>query len=1029
MSKEAFAYKNKTTPEYVIGKPGKWKLLYRNWSKDPIANPNIDTTNINFDLYMPYIINKYDWNNMSVDIIIMLLQQHLKLDQERVKNYLEAPDLYTRKVEVFRKVYENRKKLKLKPSKLTMSKFIPTQIKHSFVIKADISVLIYHFDNIVLGDFFEYALFNNYVKISPLFTYNANLEATKNFILLSTSITKFYISSCDKGLVIEFYDMSDLKDVLIKKVRDALQLTGNKISHINTQYTQGRYVIKNQSINKDIFAYLVLIDQLYSTYLTMPETTLSHANNRFFFKFLSIDFSKSKSLKYTSYLDLLNKKTNFGEITASYKNIFSGLEIYISRSLGKTSINQFQNRFNSLLDYYNKKKNPIIEIYTNFGFERNKFAITKGKITGKLSLKKLYPGIFPSKGYATNCPPARQPAIIKDIEEIKKYNPGKILKFPASEKDKLLILQNKLPDLTPFTDKFGVQSQWFVCDKKNLEGKIPINNPSHRIRGKINKGFPFPGLGKTPTPQTYSKVPCCFVKPQTRDKKLKVKQNISHLKGASLCPGNSVCELPELLRLIFNMLDPTYRYYRQGATSDILTSLNIICDKKIKFKDIVNFKNLGITKQENWDIQDIKGYLQDGKFIDPRRFIMLLEKVYKRKIFIFERKMRVSRSVIKEREIPMLLIPYHNPNTNYYTFNTHQQAVILFSHYGTDIDNTSLPHYEIIFQIDKRDKQKYSFTHTDRITRSLYKLFNMVNESFCLTREIISLKPVDFPHATLQILDYYGKCRGVIIKNVNILFDPMPPINKPYIMLDKIIHPSEKNVGKILSSLNITYKKVYNAFTGHWKGLEIRIPFKSPEKSTPTFRQNRLVAKYLVATTFYLFSKNLTKLGKSPLQSFQKNYIIIEPKHNYDIENMGHMGHKLFVTSKKMKNRLIFLLYQKYTQNTEFIINYHTHKIFPNFYNEIRDFKQYENQTILTLNNLKDYIYNLMPFYRRYSPLTIPSDIHPHFVIDKKRLYIYQRCQDENTQHQIEKIWKDKHYNKVDLVEYSDQKNIAKLEF
>ena len=739
MSKEQFAYKKKTIPTYVVNTRKGWELLYKTWDKDPLSTP-INKVNLNLDLYIPFIINKYydTWiDKIEQDALILLLNNQFGRD---VESSISTPYLYRQQVRIFREAYENRQALRLKKSKRKIPHFIPTQIKYSFIISTDILSLIYHFDNIILGEFFSYAVYDKYIKFNPLFTFDKNIEDNNNFILLANSVNEFYISSCDKGLYIEFYDMTKSGDSLLNKVKNALQLTQNKSSPIGKpQFTQGKFLIKNQTIKKEIFAYLALIDKKFSTYIIQPETIISQLNNRFFFKFLTFNIP-SKS-KYTSYLDLVNKKKDFGEITAKYKNVTNNVEIYITRSLGRASIKKFQAQFNALIDYYNTKISSVLQVYTELGF-KTKISITKkSKIKGKTSLKKLYPNIFPKTGYSTNCGPKKQPAVIQDEKEIKTYEskPNKILKFPASETDK----QQNFPMIEPFTDEFGTKSHWFVCDKKNIEGKIPAQH-----------NFIYPGLGKTRAPQNYQKVPCCFIKSQ-EEKASNVTQ--SYTKGFALCKNKNVCALPPLLLSIFNILDPAYKYHRQGSTNNILDSLNIVFNKKIKFKDILNFKNLGISKQENWDIEDIRAYLDKEKYIDPKRFIRVLEEVYDCKIFIFERKTKIFRSVVLEREMPMLLIPRHNLNTNYYTFNySDRKTIILFSHLGTETDNISLPHYEIIFRVNWDNdpaSHKYSFNSKDHIIIKLHKLFNMLNESFCLKNEISPFMPLDIPSDT-QIIDY-----------------------------------------------------------------------------------------------------------------------------------------------------------------------------------------------------------------------------------------------------------------------------------
>ena len=145
------------------------------------------------------------------------------------------------------------------------------------------------------------------------------------------------------------------------------------------------------------------------------------------------------------------------------------------------------------------------------------------------------------------------------------------------------------------------------------------------------------------------------------------------------------------------------------------------------------------------------------------------------------------------REVPTLLTPRYNYYTNYYSWNkSDKRVVILFSHFGTKANIISEPYYELVTQTEWGEK-----LHTDKfnskqdIVVSLYKFENMVNESYCLNKELEPFNPINFENAT-QIIDYYGKCRGIIIDKLPLLFDPLPPFNLPYKKLKDVKYETRK---------------------------------------------------------------------------------------------------------------------------------------------------------------------------------------------------------------------------------------------
>ena len=115
-------------------------------------------------------------------------------------------DGYKIKLEYFNKLYSQNKKIKLKKSKLKLEELLPRQIRQSAIFKTEIKDLMYHFNNIILGDF-SFALFDNYVKITPYLkdeTLITGEDKSNEYILLSNNTTKFYISLCKTGILVEF---------------------------------------------------------------------------------------------------------------------------------------------------------------------------------------------------------------------------------------------------------------------------------------------------------------------------------------------------------------------------------------------------------------------------------------------------------------------------------------------------------------------------------------------------------------------------------------------------------------------------------------------------------------------------------------------------------------------------------------------------------------------------------------------------------------------------------------------------------
>jgi len=1036
---DKLAYQNKTFPDYIDGDA----VIFKNkeWKKDPLQS----LVNINkkyIGKYLVYIISKNfekwkrqdGWEQLK-DFAPQIISSNINngidnIDASLIENLLQNCDHnldgYKIKLEYFNKLYSQNKKIKLKKSKLKLEELLPRQIRQSAIFKTEIKDLMYHFNNIILGDF-SFALFDNYVKITPYLkdeTLITGEDKSNEYILLSNNTTKFYISLCKTGILVEFdynyYVKTDEgkkskcnfidqpvniidKNKILNRIGEILQI--KTFQKLPEDYTQASFQIKFQNINKNIWAYLAINNKIFSTYITVPELRISKLNNRFFFKFLNVKETKKKC---KSYLELKNKKLNFGDITANYINIDDNIiEIFVSRSLGKNSIKKFQKKLLALLEFhYAPNVAKITKLYANYGIklQKNKTITKKKKL-----LKNMYPGYF-NIGYSTNCGPKKQPAIIteKQMKQLikKKIDPNLILKAPASPKDKQRIIKGGYPEIKNYTNSQGFRSLYFVCNKRNIHNYIPAEFKNKYPRLNIDQ------------------CPCC----KTKEKfATKVKsETTSYTKGNAICSG--ICALSPLLLNIFLILDPTKEYHRQSATPNILNLLNAVFNKNFTKKDIGNYRFPGVAKQENWDINDIKKFINEQKYIDPSRCIRILEEIYNCKLFIFHRKHAVSRNIIKDREIPSLLIPRHNYYTNYYTWNiSDRRMVILYAHFGTSAHTVTDPHYEIITQTDWAEKtHKSIFNSNDIIIRSLYKLQNMINESFCLTRELEPFDQLKWVRGK-QVIDYYGKCRGIVINNLSLLFDPRPPLNLPYINLHDIVYETQEKVLIKCKELGIKIiKKSPNVIKGIYKNLTVLIPVRV--ENINKFNENRLNAKFIIAWTFYLFSHYWHETGTNNIDKFLRNKIHVKSNIKYNFKDIifDKGVSKLYVQNAQIKKKLHFVLYQKLIKDGDRLALYYKNTIIPDFFSEIRDFTSHNNEIILYRDEIrKDEFSNLL---LRFNDEQLDT-MSPYFVEHDKKLWIYQNCQNKKIKKSIEKTWKKNGYNNIKIIDKKSSKKIlAKLE-
>ena len=94
--------------------------------------------------------------------------------------------------------------------------------------------------------------------------------------------------------------------------------------------------------------------------------------------------------------------------------------------------------------------------------------------------------------------------------------------------------------------------------------------------------------------------------------------------------------------------------------------------KKVNTKEVKSTKNDTKSKAKSNKLVSKEkkvNYIQtDNLYLDPKKFIRLLEIKYNCIIYIFSLTKPITRHD-KIKEIPKLIIPNHHPHTNYYTYD------------------------------------------------------------------------------------------------------------------------------------------------------------------------------------------------------------------------------------------------------------------------------------------------------------------------------------------------------------------------
>lgn len=949
--------------------------------------------------------------------------------------------------------------------------------------------ILYYFDKIRLNSSVVFASINNLYKITKNFEKFLQVMMKNKKILDKDKIINKLISKTrDDCILIKyktnqglyktgyiFIENSELKIIYnnLEEYNDKILSIWDikKIKSVEIAYIKAKFQIIDTNFNKTIFSYLAMNDPLFSKYIRIDDFQSAikiKSNYTVYYYDPNIRMKKKSTicgmdLKSFKDFDYIKNK---GQITIFMTNIDNNININIRRSPGIEAIEKFMKIFRNLYAYYRQNIEKVEKIYSNiYGINIGQVISDEEENLEKQNLLKRFPEIF-SRGYRTNCTPKKRPHILdkkdvgkyykiyqKKLSEIKdevdweklsekKQNDIKlrllnILKFPASPEDEEMMNKGDFPSTDDFEiiiDGKKVKSNWYVCDKANSGNIIPAENKNIYPRLSTNRG-----KNKSDVPL----VPCCIAKIYGKKRNNKTnKTQSSELKGNKLLSKGSKGHLPTELQHVFNYLDPLHTYHRYGigdSPDSIIKILNKIFKKKYNREDLLT-SNLGICKQENYDksLYEIEEYIRSDKYLDPKILIRLLENKYNCNIYIFNLSKPVTRHD-KIKEIPRLAVPKHFKGTNYYTYDRHRKSVIIFEHYGNDI--RSSPNCEFIFRTDYNNyNSEYSFNYSDIMSNNLRKYFNLVNLSYFSNIKNMPIYNFNIPDIQSQIIDTYGKCRGLLLKNnIIILTQPLPPLDLPVINSFEI--SEENKVLEYLKESKIFLKYVPNivdnkicGYNCRYNNVELFLPCKmtsiesdinseiiycnDPNKSElAKFNGLKKTSKYLKAYCKYLYSiKELPNLDTF----FNENIQIISD-HQYDInispfltlDNSYIKNGMLIVTSTELKDKLKYMLKLSISREYNKLVQLKTRKLIDNYYQDSSDFTQYDNQIILRNNLPKYFQYN---FNHNLQLDTVSNVIVPYFVL-KEKIYIYQNSYSEISKEYIDKKWSNERgYNDFSLV-------------
>lgn len=753
----------------------------------------------------------------------------------------------------------------------------------------------------------------------------------------------------------------------------------------------GVFYYPENTIYSYAFADLVLNDTLFSSLLVINESNRA---------------SKHKTESGQPQLRLIFNHPSTGRITASVTQQFvnySDIEMkgqnheifeenspYIRvrvKGQDQKSIDVFKEIFSKLLEIYSEKVDSIIEIYRKYISDFGEIIQTVKK-QKKKRLKDLGGGFV--SNYSRTCSLERQPTQIKKNEVQKYLDMGKqVMKFPRDK-----------PESGETYPSDGVGQHYYVC---------------------LNERYKFPGLQKNKLPENrdeYPYLPCCFSYNkinssnwknyyegiETKDVSKKQQDLITTNK---ILKPNQFGDLSKDLEVFFNNLDNNinYKYKRIGVHRTHSSFLNAVMlglhdetdilewDENEVMANILQIReslakdeNVAVARQCFYDSTTdyIKKLILDfDTYLDPRKYIQLLENFFNCNIFIFN-------------ETEMVLPRYLQ---SLYKYRNKGNCVFIYEHMGSESDHATYPQCELIIRwyTKKSSETQYYFPMKQEISQKINKIFTMLHKSYVL-ENVIKDTNFSLPDSVTilgQKIDSYGKTRQLLIKynktNFTLFTSPIPPlrvIEQPNL---KIYNANIDDVLSLFEKLNITIKsqKMVDGMTRevitNIGNVEIIIPlqdgvvlndvpsnnttityYDTSESEIQIYNYNKKLARYLTEYSLWLFSKylqikNIDVITDKVLAKFAKKYTQIIKGYKYgnisktfSTNSSVIVDNKLVFNSLEMLKRMMYVIKLFSLRNLSKLLEYHTYTVIRNYYVDITDFDKHPREIILYGDDIID---------------------------------------------------------------------------
>ena len=594
-----------------------------------------------------------------------------------------------------------------------------------------------------------------------------------------------------------------MKEKIIERISQAF--SNLKIGEVKEMKISGEFDIPlGEGIKDYVFLHMVLNDASFNNYLYADERDKPYPEK----KRVTIHF---KSLIGQSEDEEGN--TSPATVSAMINNKVDNegkgyVKVNITQADSKDIANQFRGILTILLGLYLQTKDDIIEFYDQYitspapqPFKRKIVLKKSGTKEGGVKsnsalLKEAAPHIFIAE-WARRCQNIYQPIPIQE-DQIEEWENRTIINPDTGEREKRQVMRFPPPPKDEVI---------LVCPSDSK---------------------PYPGVRKSllENSEQYPYIACCYASDQTapgldtpyniyykgakakEDKKTKRRLNI--ITEKIVPPGGKGEITVTLENILLKYSDKPSKFKRYGVVRDpnsfihcVLEALNYedYTSQSVEDKTFLVLQireklasdiNPSVMKQELYDFNDdeiVNQVLALDLFFDPALYYRAIEEFFNINIYTFtpgKRPKEDRQESFGKIEVPRHKVFHSRP------IRPDRQTVLIYKHRGAEADVLEYPQCELIVDIPEDrgipikvfdesmtnlvhdilmstfPTTTYSYDQETKLLQSYNNLYSRINFDQLTDRQAIG-----------QIIDDYGKLRGLLFNDISIYFLPSQPENIP----------------------------------------------------------------------------------------------------------------------------------------------------------------------------------------------------------------------------------------------------------